>query len=236
MANEIDDTGLESALDEDLSDAPERSAPSSGTVQALSRMVKEMEEQLDRMIAINEGVERDLATERKRNGELEASVQHLTVELERAEKQAAAREDMVAEIRHLNRDRTRLGEEAEKLRAQLKELHEEKRKAAAMIERVKLERADALEEVQTVESQFDRAMAMVADLRTRLAVLSEEYDALKGRFHHTEEKVATLEHERETLLAEVEESRAALEEIRRSLVDAYGVSQPRRTEDESTTE
>jgi len=68
---------------------------------------------------------------------------------------------------------------------------------------------------------------MVNDLETRLAVLNEEYDALKGRVNQAEQSLRQMETERDGLLAEVEESRGALEEIRRSLVDACVVSQQR---------
>ncbi len=63
-------------------------------------------------------------------------------------------------------------------------------------------------------------MEMVSDVQTRLAVLSEERDALKGRLKVVGDSLHEIQEERDALLAEVDESRHALEEIRRSLADA----------------
>jgi chromosome segregation ATPase len=190
-------------------------------------MVKDLEEQLDRMITINDKVEKDLGTERKKNTELEAKVQQLTLELQQVEKHAAVQEEVSADIQHLNSERARLVKVTEELREALRQLTEQSAKQARSIERLTLERADAFVELQAVEAQFDRAMAMANDLETRLAVMNEEYEALKGRVNQAEQALRQVETERDGLLAEVEESRGALEDIRRSLVDACVVSQQR---------
>ncbi len=209
------------------SEASARAGLSFETVQALSRMVKDLEEQLDRMITINDKVEKDLGTERKKNSELESKVQQLTLELQQVEKHAAVQEEASADIQHLNNERARLVKVTDELREALRQTSEQSSKQARAIDRLTLERADALEELQAVEVQFDRAMAMVNDLETRLAVLNEEYEALKGRVGQAEQALRQVETERDALLAEVEESRGALEDIRRSLVDACVVSQQR---------
>jgi uncharacterized coiled-coil DUF342 family protein len=90
---------------------------------------------------------------------------------------------------------------------------------------MRAERDDSVEELQSVEEQFDRAMEIVADLRTRVATLAEERDALNGRLKVMENQFHMAEDQRNSLRNEVDESRKALEEIRRSVTDVCVLSQ-----------
>ena len=198
---------------------------SSQTVQTLSRMIKDLEDQLDRMLAVNEAMEKDLEEERRHRSELERKVDRLEDQLQSAEQDSANSEDLLAEINHLNNERSRLAGTIEELGRQLATTEQENRKLASQVERLRAERGDAVDELQSVETQFERAMEMVTDLRTRLTLFGEERDALKGRLKLVEEQLKQAEGERDALLSEVDESKKALEEIRRSLVDACVTSQ-----------
>jgi len=202
-------------------------APPFETVQALSDMIKDLERQLDRVIGINDALEKDLEAERKRRGDLERRVEDMLAELRNAEAEAARREDLLAEINQLNDERSQLARTVEDLGQKLARAEKEREKHESQSDRLRAGRADALDELQSVEAQFERAMRVVTDLKTRLSVTSEECDALRGRLKVLEEQSHRTESERDSLLTEVEESRAALEEIRRSLVDACVVSEHR---------
>ena len=193
---------------------------SSETVQTLSRMIKDLEEQLDRMLEINEALETEVGEERRRRIELEQALKEKDRALEHADEEAAAVEDLRAQVAHLEGDRGRLAASIEEIGRQLAGAEGENRKLLQGAERLRAERDDLLEELQTVETQFNHAMEMVSDLRTRLTVLGEERDAFKGRLKVMDDKLRGTEEERDALLAEVEESRKALEEIRRSLAEA----------------
>jgi chromosome segregation ATPase len=190
------------------------------TVQALARMIRELEAQLDRMFEINGSLERELEGERARRRELERKCDDLAEKLQRSEESALEREGLAAEASELGQERSRLVRTVEDQRRALAE-------HAATVERLRAGRADALDELHIVEAQFERAMELVNDLKARLAIVSEEHEALRGRMQLAEAKVVQAEQERDLLMAEVEESRAALEEIRRSLVDACVASQSR---------
>lgn len=202
------------ALDED------KRGISSETVQTLSRMIKDLEDQLERMLAINDAIEKDLSKEQQRRVELERTLADFEKKMLEKEQEAATLEDMQTEVSHLTTERSRLAATIEELGRQLSATEQENQKLARQVERQRVEREDALEELDSVEAQFNRAMEMVTDLRTRLTVFGEERDALKGRLRLAEERVGQLEAERDSLLTEVDESKQALEEIRRSLVDA----------------
>jgi chromosome segregation ATPase len=199
---------------------PRQRSVSSDTVQTLSRMIKDLEEQLDRMLEINESLEREVQEERRRRAELEQALRERDKALEQADQDSAAVEDLRAQVAHLEGDRARLAASIEEIGRQLAGAEGENRKLVQGAERVRTERDDMLEELQTIETQFNHAMEMVGDLRTRLTVLGEERDAFKGRLKVMDEKLRATEEERDALLAEVDESRKALEEIRRSLAEA----------------
>ncbi len=200
-------------------------APQTTTVQALSNMIKDLEEQLDRMIAINEAIEKDLANERGRRAELEQKLDETTNQLKRVEQETATSDDLQAELAHLKGERSRLADTVDTLRSQLEAEQEKTASQARIIERLRASREDALTEVDSVEAQFQRAMELVADLKTRLAIVTEDYEAIRGQVRANDDKLLRIERERDALLAEVEESRTALDDIRRSLVDACVVSQ-----------
>jgi chromosome segregation ATPase len=210
---------------------PQRDKPSEGvahgTVQTLSRMIKDLEGQLDRMIAINEALEEDLDQERARGSKLERKVHDLMQKLQRAEQESVGKEDLQAQVAYLNGERSRLARKVEELTQSLDTAERANRKNDQVAKRLRAGRADALEELRSIEAQFERAMKVVSDLKTRVSVLGEDYEALRLRLKASEDNRRHAEDERDALLAEVDESRTALEDIRRSLVDACVVSQQR---------
>jgi chromosome segregation ATPase len=208
-----------------------KKAPANDTVQTLSRMIKDLEDQLDRMLTVNEAGERDLEQERKRRAELERKIETLEERLLGMEQHAATIEDLQAEINHLHNERSRLASTIEEFGRQMSDTTQENRKLTVLAERLRAERDDVIDELQSVEEQFERAMKMLSDMRTRFAVLAEERDALKGRMKLLEERFQQADEERNALLDEVQESKKALEEIRRSLVDAC-ITSPRYPEQE----
>jgi chromosome segregation ATPase len=192
----------------------------------LASVIKDLEDQLDRMISANDALKKDLHEERQRRIELETSTDDLKKQLMRTEKETASREMHEAELAHLAQERTRLTGKVRELNDKFQSLERENRKYLNQLERLKAARSDAVQEVHSVESQFERAMQLVARLKTQLLVVGEERDALAGQSKVSEERLAQLRHERDAMLAEVEESRSALDEIRRSLVDAVAITSP----------
>ena len=117
---------------------------------------------------------------------------------------------------------------------QLADSEKENRKLDRVSERMRAERDDSLEELQSVEAQFDRAMDIVADLRSRLATLGEERDALVARTKVVESQLQMVEEQRNSLKLEVDDSRKALDEIRRQVAEACDVSQRYYSQQEET--
>lgn len=198
-----------------------------GSIHALSKMMKDLEVQLDQMLAINGALEKDLENERARRIETKRKADDLAEQLIKAEWEAASKEDLLAEISHLKAERSQLSGATEKLKEELVSAERERDKYAKTVGRMRAGRSDALEEVQSVEAQFERAMEIVSDHKSRLTVLTEECDALRGRLKISADALVQTEEERDALISEVDESRVTLEDIRRSLVDACVVAQYR---------
>ena len=208
---------------------PARSAPHeardlSSEIQTLGSVIKDLEGQLDRVVTLNEALKRDLDDERQRRIALEGRVDELQEELRNMQQEVVGKENLAAEVAQLNHERTGLAASIRELTQKLQDAQQEHERQARLIERLRGSRTDAVEEVQSVESQFERAMQVVAQAKAQLTVASEERDALGGRLKATDEELRKILEERDALVAEVDESRALLNEIRHSLVDACVVS------------
>lgn len=206
--------------------ADPHSASLSGEMQTLTTVIRDLEDQLDRMMATNEATKADLDEERKRSVSLQGRLDELQERLRRAEQELTETERLRAEVGHLHHERTRLAGLVRELTQKLEDAQQEQQQKSRLLERLRTARSDALEEVTSVEAQFERAMQLVAHLRAQLTVSTEERDTVVGRLKATEETQRLMQQERDALLTEVEQSRAALEEIRRSLVDSFGVPLP----------
>jgi len=195
------------------------------TVQTLSKMIKDLEAQLERMLSINEALEGDLEKEKRKTSRTLQDRDLLQEQIGRMEQEIASIEDLRAEIGHLGGERSRLATMIEEFGHQLADSEKENRKLDALAERMRAERDDSLEELQSVEEQFDRAMDIVADLRSRVESLAEERDTLVARMKVVETQFQVAEEQRDSLRSEVDDSRKALDEIRRQVADACDLSQ-----------
>jgi len=193
-------------------------------VHTLTMVIKQLEEQLDQMMATNEALRKDHHDERARRTALDGQVEELREKLHRAEHQVADKDNLLAEVKHVNQERVRLAASARELGERLKELAEQRDTETRKVERLRVAHANAVEEVQSVEAQFERAMQLVAQTRAQLTIACEERDQHSLRARTSEALLTELRQERDALVTEVEQSRAALEEIRQSLVDVCVVS------------
>ncbi len=195
-------------------------------VHTLATVIKQLEGQLDQMMATNEALRKDLHDERTRRLALEAKVDELHDKLRRSERTAADKENALAEVKLVNAERARLAASARELNERLADITKQRDAEAKKAERLRAAHADAIEEVQSVESQFERAMQLVAQTRSQLAIACEERDQHQQRTKTVDTLLGELRQERDSLVTEVEQSRAALDEIRQSLVDVALVSEP----------
>ena len=200
-------------------------------VHTLTRVIKQLEEQLDQMVATNEALRKDHEDERNRRLALEAKLDELQETLRRTERRVSDRDNLLAEVKHANQERARLTASARELGDRVKALLEQQESDAKKTERLRAAHADAVDEVHSVEAQFERAMQVITQTRAQLAIATEESAQHSARARASEALLKELRQERDSLVAEVEQSRAALDDIRQSLVDVY-VSPPNGEEPE----
>ncbi len=195
------------------------------TVQTLSKMIKDLEKQLGKMLEVNEALEQDLGNERKKRAKVEKDHISVKEQLKRTEDENVSLQDLRVEIGHLGRERSRLASSIEELGRQLSDSEQEARKFERLSDRMRSERDDTIEELQSVEAQFDHAVEIIADLKTRVDTLAEERDAIVARLKVIDGQLEISEEQRDSLKKEVEESKEALDDIRRSVADACVLSQ-----------
>lgn len=191
----------------------------------LTDVIRDLEDQLDRMMATNDALKQDLEQERKHRSELETRLETVKETLRKSEQEAIGKEGLSAEVSHLKQERTRLSATLREVTLEVEQRDEELKRHSTLVNQLRAARADTIEELGSVESQFERAMQMVAEAKAQILILNEERDALRGRVALTEDKYRQALRERDALVEEVHESRAALDDISRSLsmADASGL-------------
>ena len=192
-----------------------------GNVSNLGGAIRQLEEQLDRMVASNEALTQDLEVERKRRLDLEGQVEELREKLRQVQRKDANTDNLRGEVNQLNHERTRLAASVRQLTQRVSNEEQERKRQARLVPQLRVARDDAVEEILAVEAQFDRAMQVVVHLKAQLQATLDERTTLASRLRGLETQQGELRKERDALLADVEQSKAALDEIRRSLVDAF---------------
>lgn len=192
-----------------------------GDFSSLNGSIRQLEEQLERMVSTNEALRQDLDNERNRRLGLEGQRDQLQDKLRLAESEDATRENLLGELNYLNRERARLAATVRQLTQRVSTEEEKRDKQARALEQVRKARDESLEEILAVESQFDRALSVVTHLQAQLSSALDERDTLAARLRAARVQLDELREERDALVAEVEQSKAALDEIRRSLVEAF---------------
>jgi chromosome segregation ATPase len=191
-------------------------------VQALSEMIKDLERQLDQLLAINQAVEKERDTERKlRIQAQEKLTAGLEDAAERADRNAMDAQALRSETAALQDERMRLSTEVEHLKREHNKQNEELEDLRRQLGQLRGSREDTLAELQTLESQFERAMKIITEQKVAAQVLDEERKDLTGRIKLLQERLNELESENASLTSESEESRRTLAVIRRSLTEAY---------------
>jgi chromosome segregation ATPase len=186
-------------------------------VESLISMVRELEDHLVRLTHMKGALESDLSAERDRAAQVEHLLEQLRGRLRRLSSVAADEEALSQEIGTLARDRAELTATTRHLLQRLHDLRDARKARERAIEQLNAERAERASELSSVESQLGRALTMSAQAEARLSITTEERDALRAASAAAQQKLASTQRERDELLAEVGQSRSALDRLRRSI-------------------
>jgi chromosome segregation ATPase len=197
------------------------------TVTGVAHMLRDLEAQLSRVMAVNERLEKELADARSARRTTEKERDELAERLARTQADGVTLEDVRAEVLTLQRERRDLAERLQASLEQGRKLEEKVRQAEQRAAELVVERDDALEDVWPVEEQLSRAVAIVAELRRRDEELVAQRDQLGARVRQLEGELGAAAEQGEALRLELEESRGAIEEIRRSILEVGAGAEPR---------
>jgi len=195
------------------------------TVTGVAQMLHDLEAQLVRVMSVNETLEKELEQARAAAQAAGKERDELAARLARLQEKESVADDVRREVLHLQRERRVLAERVEQADARRAELEEKLRQQAQREQRLAAERDDAVEESRCLETQFGRALAAVAELRTRLEDMTLQRDQLSARLRVIEGDLGVATESNETLRLELEESKKAIEEIRRSILEVGAHSQ-----------
>ncbi len=223
----VDEPGERRAPAED----PVLAAAGTGDVQlrdsvaGIYEMVKDLEVQLNHMITINEAAERDLESSRRAVRDLERERDQLLRKLEQAKLDAQTSLELRDELRHMTRENERLAEQLRAAEAKAQAWQEKRGELSARLARAQSEREEANEEVECLEAQLAEVRRYIEKLRTELNAARETRQHEARKTELVESRLHVVTEERDALRQELNESRAALEEIRRSIMDTNMHSQ-----------
>jgi len=195
------------------------------TVTGVAQMLHDLEAQLVKVMSVNEALEKELGAARETARATERQRAELADRLARREQEGATVDDVRAEVLHLQRERRELVERLDATKDEKLRFDAEQAKAQREVERLTTARDDAVEEARCLEAQFARAMQAVAELRTKVEDLTQQRDTLAARIRVLEGDLGVATESGEALRLELEESKKAIEEIRRSILEVGAHSQ-----------
>ena len=195
------------------------------TVTGVAQMLHDLEAQLVRVMSVNETLEKELEQMRGAAQGAAKERDELQARLRRLQEEESVADDVRREAQHLQQERRLMAERLEQSETRRAELEDKLRHQAQLQQRLAAERDDAVEEARCLETQFNRALAAVTELRTRLEDMTLQRDQLAARLRGLEGDLGVASESNETLRLELEESKKAIEEIRRSILEVGAHSQ-----------
>ena len=199
--------------------------PLRDSVAGIYEMVKDLEVQLNHMITINEAGERELESARKAQRQLEAERNELKRRVDKMGLDAQSSAELREELRHMTRENERLVEQMRAAQAQAQRLQQARDQVVSGTARLQSERDELAEEVDCLEAQMDETEKVLQRQRTELLRAREARQQQTLRIELIEQRLHVVTDERNALRQELNESRSALEEIKRSIMDTNRQSQ-----------
>ena len=190
------------------------------TIHELSKVIDELKEQLTQHIKLNEALESDLD---RAESAIKESAEEREMLMKRIHALAGEKrlyEESRRDLEQITRERDTLAEKVHDLGKMLAISEQRVLETGKLIDRFRNERNDATGEINCLDSQFARAMKVIEELRHELSDTKNENEALTSRLDFAERQKQVLTSQRDALKEEIADTRNALEEIRRNILDA----------------
>ena len=173
-------------------------------------IIKNMENQLTRLLSINTHLEKELKDSKEIIVDLNAQKAQLEKTIVRMEEESPSIRELQIEIDHLIEERTRAQNTIRELKLELRRMNEAEGHYRKKVRSLEEERKDAIMEIHYFESMLDATV-------NKISWYERNINILKGENVSNIEKMDYLEKEKNRLIKELEETKLAMDEVSYSL-------------------
>lgn len=190
------------------------------TITQMYRVIKNMEAQLQRVLAINTELEKDLDASKEMIAELKLSRSQLENTISRMEEKMPSKRELQIEIDHLIEERNAAQTDIRDMKLKLERMEEIAVRYQDRIAGLEEEKKDAIAEINFLESQVNSVAERTGRYEKEINVLRGEKLAHIEKIKSLNEELNETLGEKYRLFKEVKETKHAMEEIRSALVEA----------------
>ena len=189
------------------------------TIQDMFAVIKNMETQLEKVMGINDLLEKDLKEANDLNAELKAAKSSLEGRISRMEEEIPSQRELQIENDHLVDERNSaqliIRDLKLKLEKTQKKVVEHQQRLGSLAE----ERKDAIQEVHFLESRLNNATQRIRELESQCNELKGEKIAQFEKIQNLDESLGEALDEKYRLHRDLKETKKALSEFHATLAD-----------------
>ncbi|MBW1675563.1 MAG: hypothetical protein JRF30_03330 [Deltaproteobacteria bacterium] len=190
------------------------------TITQMYGVIKNMEAQLQKVLAINAELEKDLDASKDMIAELKLSRSQLENTIARMEEKMPSKRELQIEIDHLIEERNAAQTDIRDMKLRLERMEEIAVRYQDRITGLEEEKRDAVAEINFLESQVNSVAERTGRYENEINVLRGEKLAHIEKIKSLNEELNETLGEKYRLFKEVKETKHAMEEIRSALVKA----------------
>ena len=189
------------------------------TIQDMFVVIKNMEAQLERVLEINDLLEKDLKEANDMNAELKTTKRRLEGKISRMEAEIPFKRELQIEIDHLLEERNSAQLIVRDLKSKLENTQKKVIQYQQRLGSLAEERTDAIQEVDYLESRLNNATQRIRELETQTKALAGEKIAQSEKVKSLDEALNEALDEKYRLHKELKETKEKMTEFHSALAD-----------------
>lgn len=190
------------------------------TISGMYAVIKNMEAELRRILAINTGLENDLDASKEIIAELKLSKSQLERTIARMEEEMPSKRELQIDIDHLIEERNAVQSSIRDMKLKLERMEELVVQYQERIASSEEEKRDAVAEISFLESKLNAVTEKISRQEKEMNVLRGEKLAHMEKIKSLKEELNEALEERYRLSKEVKETKGVMEETRSALAKA----------------
>ena len=192
---------------------------SGDAIQDMFAVIKNMETQLEKVMGINDLLEKDLKEANELNAELKTVKSRLEGKISRMEEEIPSKRELQIENDHLIDERNSAQLIIRDLKLKLEKTQKKVVQHQHQLGGLAEERKDAIQEVQFLESRLNNATQRIRELESQCNELKGEKIAQFEKIQNLDESLAEALDEKYRLHRDLKETKKALSEFHATLAD-----------------